>query len=130
MTRRSHREKRVANTIQQLPWRDVINPYRLTEVLADDQVERIIDGALSVLENQGMRFLEPDSRAQLARDGADVDESSMMVRFDRNLVLEKIALAPSAIMSFSYLSAGRLFAVIWTRDDGQVLMRKFAITCD
>ncbi|MDH5262704.1 MAG: trimethylamine methyltransferase family protein, partial [Gammaproteobacteria bacterium] len=96
MTRRSHREKRVANTIQQLPWRDVINPYRLTEVLADDQVERIIDGALSVLENQGMRFLEPDSRAQLARDGADVDESSMMVRFDRNLVLEKIALAPSA----------------------------------
>jgi len=96
MTRRSHREKRVANTIQQLPWRDVINPYRLTEVLADDQVERIIDGALSVLENQGMRFLEPESRAQLARDGADVNESSMMVRFDRNLVLEKIALAPSA----------------------------------
>ncbi|MDH5620701.1 MAG: trimethylamine methyltransferase family protein, partial [Gammaproteobacteria bacterium] len=95
MTRRSHREKRVANTIQQLPWRDVVNPYRLTEVLADEQVERIIDGALSVLENQGMRFLEPGSRAQLARDGADVDESSMMVRFDRNLVREKVALVPS-----------------------------------
>ena len=95
MTRRSHREKRVANTIQQLPWRDVTNPYSPTEVLGDEQIERIIDGALSVLENQGMRFLEPGSRAQLTCDGADVDESSMMVRFDRNLVREKVALAPS-----------------------------------
>lgn len=94
MTRRSHRERRVANTIEQLPWRDVVNPYGPTKVISDEQVESIIDGAFSVLEKQGMRFLEPGSRKQLARDGADVNEDTLMVRFDRNLVREKLALAP------------------------------------
>jgi len=94
MARRRHREKRVANTIEQLPWRDVVNPYGPTAVLSDEQMERIIDGALTVLENQGMRFLEASSRKQLAAEGADVDEASKMVRFDRFLVKEKLALAP------------------------------------
>lgn len=95
MARRRHREKRVANTIEQLPWRDVVNPYGPTAVLNESQIERIIDGALTVLENQGMRFLEASSRQQLALEGADVDEDSMMIRFDRDLVKEKLALAPS-----------------------------------
>lgn len=94
MARRRHREKRVANTIEQLPWRDVVNPYGPTAVLSDEQIERIIDGALTVLETQGMRFLEASSRKQLASEGADVDEESKMVRFDRHLVREKLALAP------------------------------------
>ena len=95
MARRRHRERRVANTIEQLRWRDVVNPYGPTAVLNESQLERIIDGALSVLENQGMRFLEGSSRNQLALEGADVDEDSMMVRFDRDLVKEKLALAPA-----------------------------------
>jgi trimethylamine--corrinoid protein Co-methyltransferase len=95
MARRRHRERRVANTIEQLPWRDVVNPYGPTAVLNESQLERIIDGALTVLENQGMRFLEASSRNQLALEGADVDEDSMMVRFDRDLVKEKLALAPA-----------------------------------
>ncbi len=95
MARRRHRERRVANTIEQLPWRDVVNPYGPTAVLNESQLERIIDGALTVLENQGMRFLEASSRKQLALEGADVDEDNMMIRFDRELVKEKLALAPS-----------------------------------
>jgi trimethylamine--corrinoid protein Co-methyltransferase len=94
MARRRHRQKRVANTIEQLPWRDVVNPYGPTAVLSDEQLERIIDGALTVLENQGLRFLEASSRKQLAAEGADVDEATRMVRFDRSLVKEKLALAP------------------------------------
>jgi len=94
MARRRHRKKRVANAIEQLPWRDVVNPYGPTAVLSDEQMERIVDGALTVLETQGMRFLEASSRRQLAIEGADVDDATMMVRFDRNLVREKLALAP------------------------------------
>jgi trimethylamine--corrinoid protein Co-methyltransferase len=94
MARQRHREKRVANTIEQLPWRDVVNPYGPTSVLDDDQLERIIDGALIVLETQGMRFLEGSSRQHLKSAGAEVDESSKMVRFDRELVKEKLLLAP------------------------------------
>lgn len=92
--RTKHRQKRVANAIEQLPWRDVVNPYGPTSVLGDEQLERIIDGALTVLETQGMRFLEASSRKQLALAGADVDEEKQMVRFDRNLINEKLALAP------------------------------------
>jgi len=95
MARRGHRQRRVANQIEQLPWRDVVNPYGPTAVLNDEQLERIIDGALTILETQGMRFLEAASRKQLALEGADVDEDSQMVRFDRNLIKEKLALAPA-----------------------------------
>jgi trimethylamine--corrinoid protein Co-methyltransferase len=95
MARRGHRQKRAANQIEQLKWRDVVNPYGPTSVLNDEQLERIIDSALTVLETQGLRFLEASSRKQLALAGADVDEDSMMVRFDRNLVKEKLALAPA-----------------------------------
>jgi trimethylamine--corrinoid protein Co-methyltransferase len=96
MARRGHREKRVANLIEQLPWRDVVNPYGPTAFLSDEQVERIIDGALTILETQGMRFLESSSRQQLAIEGADVDEATKIVRFDRHLVKEKLALAPAS----------------------------------
>ena len=95
MARRGHRERRVANAIEQLPWRDVVNAYGPTAVLSEEQLERIIDGALTVLETQGMRFLEASSREQLAAAGVDVDEDSMMVRFGRDFVMEKLALAPT-----------------------------------
>ena len=95
MSRRRHREKRVANTIEQLPWRDVVNPYGPTAVLNDEPLERIIDAAFTILETQGMRFLEASSREHLGKEGADVDEDSKMVYFDRNLVKEKLALAPA-----------------------------------
>ncbi len=95
MSRRGHRKKRVANTIQQLPWRHIVNPYGATEVLNEEQLEAIIDGAFTVLESQGMRFLQADSRAQLSAAGADVDETTKMVRFGRALVQEKLALAPA-----------------------------------
>ena len=50
--------------------------------------------ACKVLERQGMRFLENESRRILATAGAEVDESSGMVRFDTAFVQEKIATAP------------------------------------
>lgn len=95
MTRRRRRTKRVANEIEQLPWRDVVNPYSPTQVLHEEQLDKIIEGAFTILETLGMRFIEPDSRKQLERAGADVDSDTMMVRFDRDLVREKLALAPS-----------------------------------
>ena len=95
MTRRRRRERRVVSGIQQLPWQSVSNPYAQIEVLKPDQVETIIDAALTVIENQGMRFLEPGSRKFMAACGADVDEANMMVSLPRDLVREKLALAPS-----------------------------------
>jgi len=95
MTRRGHRQKRKANAIRQLPWRDVVNPYAATEILNDEQVETIIQTALEVLASQGMRFLEPGSRDLMRKAGADVDEAEKIVHFDPAMVKEKLALAPA-----------------------------------
>ncbi len=96
MPRRGRREKRVVNAMSQLEWRDIVNPYGPTEVLDEEQVQTVIDSALYILESKGMRFLEPGSRKRLEDAGADVDTESLMVRFDRNMVLENIAHAPSS----------------------------------
>jgi trimethylamine--corrinoid protein Co-methyltransferase len=95
MARRSHRKKRVVNAVRQLPWGDVANPYAPIEVLSDDQVETIIETALKVLANQGMRFLQPASRKIMQEAGAEVDEAEKMVRFDPDLVREKLKHAPA-----------------------------------
>jgi len=95
MARRSQRKKRVANAIRQLPWGDVVNPYAPVEILSADQIEAIIQTSLKVLATQGMRFLEPASRQMMLAAGADVDEDDMIVRFDPDLVRERLALAPA-----------------------------------
>ncbi len=95
MTRRNRRTRRVADEIHQLPWRSVVNPYAPIEVLDAEQLETIVQASLKVLQTQGMRFLEPGSRKIMQKAGADVDETNKMVRFDSELVIEKLALAPS-----------------------------------
>jgi trimethylamine--corrinoid protein Co-methyltransferase len=85
----------VADEIRQLPWRTVVNPYAAIEVLGEDQVQTIVAAAFKVLESQGMRFLDAGSRDRLREAGADVDKASKMVRFDSDLVKEKLTAAPA-----------------------------------
>jgi len=94
MSRPGSRPRRAAASVRQLPYQSLVNRYAPIEILSSDQVEAIIAAALSILENQGMRFLEASSRRLLRSAGAQVDEATMQVRFDRTLVLEKLALAP------------------------------------
>ncbi|RZV35097.1 MAG: methyltransferase [Chromatiales bacterium] len=96
MARRSRRKRRSANEIAQLEWRNVSNAYGPINVLDDEQVQTIVNGALEVLQSNGIRFLEPGSRQRLVKAGADVDEDTMMVRFDPSLVLEQVAQAPAS----------------------------------
>jgi trimethylamine--corrinoid protein Co-methyltransferase len=82
-------------SVPQLPWRQPANPYRPTEILDAEDVERIHEASLSLLENQGMRILHEGARGRLQAAGADVDHAAQTVRFDRGLVMEQVALAPS-----------------------------------
>ncbi len=93
--RKRQRSRRVANSVKQLPWRNITNPYSPIEVLNPEQVELILEGAFDVLQNYGMRFLEPGSHALLREAGAQVDSESMMVRFDPDMIRENLAHAPS-----------------------------------
>ena len=84
----------MADEIRQLPWRTIVNPYAPIEILDTGQIETIVQASYKVLETQGMRFLDTNSRKLLREAGADVDETSMMVRFDNGLITEKLASAP------------------------------------
>jgi trimethylamine--corrinoid protein Co-methyltransferase len=81
--------------IRQLPWRAVVNPYAPIEILDAGQIETLVQAALTILQTQGMRFLDTDSRRILQKAGADVDEANLMVCFDAGLIKEKLALAPA-----------------------------------
>ena len=85
----------MVSAVRQLPFGQLTNPYAPIEVLSADHVEAIIDAALTILETCGMRFLEDSSRQLMRAAGAECDEATRMVRFDRGLVLEKLALAPA-----------------------------------
>jgi len=90
--------RRAGQGIAQLPWREIVNRYPPLEVLSADQVEQIHEASLTLLEQQGMRVLHHGARKILAQAGADVNHQTEMVRLDRQLILEKVALAPSEIL--------------------------------
>jgi len=94
--RRPGRAPREIGGIQQRPWKQLTRPYRPIELLSDDHVQAIHEAALTILEEIGMRVLQQDARNLYRSAGADVDESEMRVRFDRAMVAERIATAPSS----------------------------------
>ncbi|MCB1809541.1 MAG: trimethylamine methyltransferase family protein, partial [Candidatus Competibacteraceae bacterium] len=79
----------------QPPWQPLRNPYPPTELVSADQLEAIHDASLTVLEELGINFLLPEARQILKAAGADVDADGPRVRFDRTLLLDAIAKAPS-----------------------------------
>jgi trimethylamine--corrinoid protein Co-methyltransferase len=76
------------------PYRRLENPFEPQRVFSADQVAAVHDGALSILQGQGMKVLSPRARRLYAAGGADVDDASNMVRIDRALVAACLASAP------------------------------------
>jgi trimethylamine--corrinoid protein Co-methyltransferase len=91
------RERRTTGGLKQLPWRTYRNPYKPIEVLSADHLEAIHETSLRILEEHGMEFLDDEALALLKGAGADVKAGDRIVRFDRGLVLESIAKAPSEV---------------------------------
>ena len=95
-SQKSRRRKSLSTAnIEQLPFRQVENPYPPVEILTAEQVERIHEASLHILENIGINFLLEEAREILKAAGADVDPNSARVRFDRSLILSSIQHAPA-----------------------------------
>lgn len=92
---RRRREKSSQASIDQLPFQQVENPFSPVEILSEEQLHRIHNASLTVLEEIGINFLLDEAREILKKAGADVEEDGTRVRFDRDLILESIAKAPS-----------------------------------
>jgi trimethylamine--corrinoid protein Co-methyltransferase len=80
----------------QRPWGQPRMRYRPTEAVSADELESIHDASLRVLEEIGMDFLDAEARDLLAAAGARVEPGTQRVRFDRDMVLERIKTAPSS----------------------------------
>ncbi len=91
--RKSQRRRKQA--FQQLPWRQPRVPFPPLTVLSEDEVERIHDASLSVLEDIGMDFLDQEARDILRRHGADVVAGDERVRMDRAMVIDAVSKAPA-----------------------------------
>ena len=96
MTRRGHRKRRDVSAIRQLPWQQLRNPYAPIDVLDEDQVERIVEASLTVLETTGFRYLDDASRDTLTAAGGVIATDEGMTRLDRDFVSERMALAPAS----------------------------------
>ena len=64
-------------------------------MLTAEQLERIHDTSMRILETHGLEFLNDGALDLLARAGADVDRGTRRVRFDRRLIAEYVAKAPA-----------------------------------
>jgi len=94
MTRRRQRDARSRGGLKQLPWQTVATPWAPFDILPPEHLERIVDAALTILETKGFRFLDDEAVRLLVAAGATPTDDRML-RLDRGLVTEKLALAPA-----------------------------------
>jgi len=86
----------VAKAVSQLPWTLPVNPDRPTEPLDEDGVNAIHHGAMRVLEEIGIDFINEEAKSILREAGATVSTDSDTVRMDRDFVMEQVGKAPSS----------------------------------
>jgi len=96
-SQRKTRRRRPAagETVAQLPFQQLRNPYPPMEIVSVDELESIHNASLDLLENVGINFLLPEARDILAAAGADVEKDGLRVRFDRELIMSHIDHIPS-----------------------------------
>ncbi|MCR9125151.1 MAG: trimethylamine methyltransferase family protein [Rhodobacteraceae bacterium] len=86
--------RRGGAVIEQMPWRVPVNIDRPTEPLSPEGVQAIHDGAMRILEEIGIEFLNHEALDILRRAGCTVTGEN--VRMGRDFVMEHIALAPAS----------------------------------
>jgi len=100
MSRPSRRRKRQAPVekpvaIRQLEPRVLRNRFSPIEALDEEQLEFIHDISLRIVEEQGIEVMGDMALDLFRKAGAEVDDNGV-VRIDRNLLLETVALAPES----------------------------------
>ncbi|MEP4197464.1 MAG: trimethylamine methyltransferase family protein [Aliishimia sp.] len=85
--------RRGSAVIEQMPWRIPVNTDGPTEPLTPEGVEAIHDGAMRILEEIGIEFLNPEALEILRKAGCKIEGSTVFM--DRDFVMEMVGKAPS-----------------------------------
>jgi len=91
----ARREQRRRSPLEGLPFRLLRNPRPPVEMLSEEEVERLHEASMRILEEIGIDFLDDEALDIWEAAGARVDHSSRHVWMDRDLVLEAVAKAPA-----------------------------------
>lgn len=75
------------------PLEPIKTPYRLRYV-PEDQLQRLQDATLQILETTGVKFTSERALKVLAEHGARVDSETQVVRFPREVVLSAMKTVP------------------------------------
>ena len=87
-------ERRGSAAIEQMPWGPPINTDRPTEPLSEEAVQAVHNGAMRILEEIGIEFLNPEA-LEILRGSGGCEINGENVRMGRDFVMEMIAKAPS-----------------------------------
>jgi trimethylamine--corrinoid protein Co-methyltransferase len=79
-----------------IPFKQVRNLRPPYDWLGPEEVERIHEASLHILENVGLDFLDDEALDIWQRAGAKVDRPSRHAWLDRGLILEALATAPAS----------------------------------
>ena len=74
---------------------NLVNTMPRNELLSAEALEDIHNASLTILEEIGMDVLLPEARERMKAAGADVTPGTERVRFDRGLIMDYVASAPS-----------------------------------
>lgn len=91
--RAGNASRRGSDVINQMPWRIPVNTDRPTESLDPDGVAAIHNGAMTILEDIGIEFLNEEAQELFKQAGCTVNGTN--VRMGRDWVMEMIGQAPS-----------------------------------
>jgi trimethylamine--corrinoid protein Co-methyltransferase len=93
--RAARRHQRAASPFLLIPFRQPRNPWRPAEWLAPDQLDRLHDASVRILEDVGLDVLDAEALVQWERAGARVDHAAQHIWLDRGLVMALVAKAPA-----------------------------------
>ena len=91
--RAGHKDRAGGQVIDQMPWHIPVNNDRPTEPLDAEGVEAIHRGAMRILSEIGIEFLNPEAVEILRKAGCRVNDTN--VRMDEDFVMEMPAMRPS-----------------------------------
>lgn len=96
MNRRSHRVRHKPTfKLEQLPIRQLRNPYAPIRVMSEESIELIHDGSMKILERIGLQIVNDQARALMLAHGATTDDKTCYLKMERDMVMEKISTIPA-----------------------------------
>ncbi len=85
--------RRGSAALEQMPWNPPVNIDRPTEPLTEEGIAAIHDGAMRILEEIGVQFLNAEALQIFKQAGVKVEGE--LVKMDRDFVMEMVGKAPS-----------------------------------